>query len=125
MKLSLSISCAAILMLSVASNADTRTDAINYIISTSDRICHEIPIDGHTKTVSINAEAKAETSALVKQLADMGVKVAVDTVNVDYSNVLQKDLAGAIADENECKEKWANRLIDIFFPPMSDAQKKS
>jgi hypothetical protein len=109
----------------------TETDykaALQLITETADKICKDIPLEGHGQGVELSGQAKAELSKLVKSLADIGIQGAGKYTEEAYRGVIQKDLTQALKMSTDCKLTVWNDLKRILLaiperPPPPDPKK--
>lgn len=70
--------------------------------------------------MELSASGRAELARLVRYLVDIGVGGAARYQDVEYSGLLQRDLAVALRDANECRlrvyEGLKDRLLDQAIP---------
>lgn len=100
----------------VTAQANTDIDALGKIGEFANRICTAPALQGSSVSYELNADAKIETSDLVKILSDLGIEGAAKYQSNEYSNVLQSELAQTISDSNNCRRDVLMSLKDHFFP---------
>ncbi len=111
-----------------AQTLQQQTAALKVIRDTAADICQVAPIEQSNQTVDLSGNAKAKLSGAISKVVDIGISGAAK-YNVGRSKgVLQKDLASAIKDGNDCKRDVFNRLAPIMVPslaPGSAAQSRT
>lgn len=88
-------------------------EALKLITDTADKICKDIPLEGHGQNVELSGQAKAELSKLVKNLADIGIQGAGKYEQSQYQGLIQKDLTEALKTSTNCKLTIWNDLKNI------------
>lgn len=115
------------LLAAIAVNTTCRADtfdsaqrALEIISRTAVTLCSQPPLRGETTSVELSAGAKVELARLLRYLVDIGVSGAAKYQRVEYSGLLQRDLATALRDANECRlrvyDGLKDRLLDQAFP---------
>jgi len=89
--------------------------ALEKIIEASKTICTDVPVSGSTTSVQLEGDAQAEFFALLKALADLGIEGAAKYTDVEYSGVLQSELAKQIQNTNECRLSVLNLLSNALL----------
>jgi hypothetical protein len=97
---------------SFAASFEDNQKALNMIADFSDRLCKDIPLQGHGDNLDLSGSAKAELNGIIKKLANLGVDGAIKYQNTDYEGLLQKDLVSALKDSTNCRLQIWNDLKD-------------
>jgi hypothetical protein len=86
------------------------SEVLKEISETADRLCGYVAQSGHSSTLQLSGDVKAELSGLAKKLADLGVSGTGDINSAEYEGVVQQELTGALKDVRECKLKVFDTL---------------
>jgi hypothetical protein len=97
---------------SVAASLEENEKALKMIADFADRLCKEIPLQGHGDNLELTGSAKAELNGIIKKLANLGLDGAIKYQNTEYEGLLQKDLVSALKDETKCRLQVWNDLKD-------------
>jgi hypothetical protein len=95
---------------------ETAQKALGLISDTASKLCQDIPLDSSSKIVDLSGKAKADVSWLLKGLVDFGIDGAGQYRQEESRNVLQKDLASALATSTDCKLQVLRILQDRLLP---------
>lgn len=90
--------------------------ALKLIVDASGQICQRAPIDEKNNQVTLSAHADANVTGLLKKLLDVGVGAAASSTTGSSSGVLQKDLAVAIKNGNDCSTSVLATLVPVMLP---------
>ncbi|MGI4880852.1 MAG: hypothetical protein ACRYG4_25590 [Janthinobacterium lividum] len=93
--------------------------ALKVIRDTAADICQVAPIEQSSQNVDLSGNAKAKLSGAISKVVDIGISGAAKYNTGRSKGVLQKDLAAAIRDGNDCKRDVFNRLTPIMVPAPS------
>lgn len=118
----------AILMASVQVFAQPDIDrsarALDVIRSFADKFCTDVPSFGNRRQLDLSVDAKAELNGVLRKLVEIGVGTDNKFKSESYQGLLQKDLAVALRDRSNCKDKVWNDLKDRLLPhPIPNAGK--
>ena len=115
---------------SFATSLEDNEKALNMIADFADRLCKDIPLQGHGENLELSGSAKAELNGIIKKLANLGIDGAIKYQNTDYEGLLQKDLVNALKDSTNCRLQIWSDLKDKFIssnippaPPAIDPSK--
>ena len=97
---------------SFAASLEENEKALNMIADFADRLCKDIPLQGHGENVELSGSAKAELNGIIKKLANLGLDGAIKYQNTKYEGLLQKDLVSALKDGTDCRLQVWNDLKD-------------
>jgi len=87
-----------------ASAADTRVpEALKMITDTAAEICESVPLEQTASGITLSADAQAKLGGLVGRIANLGLSGAGQYHSERSTGVLQKDLATALHNTNNCK----------------------
>lgn len=76
---------------------------LRVIRDTAADICTAVPIEGSQSSLQLTGVARLKLAGGIAKVADLGLKGAAKYNSESYSNVLQKDLATAIKNGNDCR----------------------
>jgi hypothetical protein len=88
---------------SYAASLEETEKALNMIADFADRLCKDIPLQGHGDNLELTGSAKAELNGIIKKLANLGLDGAIKYQNTEYEGLLQKDLVSALKDSTNCR----------------------
>jgi hypothetical protein len=89
-----------------ASAADTRvSEALKMITDTAAEICESVPLEQTASGNTLSADAQAKLGGLVGRIANLGLSGTEQYHSERSTGVLQKDLAVALQNTNNCKLK--------------------
>lgn len=91
---------------------EARAADIQAITETATSICGTASLQAGGQTPTLSADASAKLNRLIAAL-DVG---ASKYSEASTQGVLQQDLAGAIANVNDCKAVVSKQLLDVMFP---------
>ncbi|HWS62667.1 MAG TPA: hypothetical protein VN325_07920 [Steroidobacteraceae bacterium] len=92
-------------------------DRLELIGNFADKYCKEVPLDVRNRGVELSAQGKADLAELLKKLADVGVNAAAKYIDAQSFNVLQKDLAGTISRNLDCRNSlWQDLGKQLPLP---------
>lgn len=98
--------------------------ALETIRTFSDKFCTEIPSAGNRRQYDLSVDAKAELSGFLRKLVEIGVGIDNNFKSESYQGLLQKDLAIALRDRSNCKEKlWVDLRDRLLPPPTTNTNK--
>src|SRR5437016_4979253 len=80
-------------------------EVLKAIADFADRICKDIPLTGKEESLELSAKGKADLSALLKKIADLGIQGGAKYQRAEYQGLLSKDLAVALKNSTDCKLK--------------------
>lgn len=90
-----------------AQTVDPKAAAKNEIDATASNICTTIPLDGKSQSGGLSASAEVNLNGmlgkLLSKLGDLKLKGSAEYSKQSFRNVLQKDLAQAIAASDNCR----------------------
>jgi hypothetical protein len=89
---------------------DAQRQKLALIADTADRICGKISVDGENSSNEIQGNVHAELKGLATKLANAGISGNGKIAESKYTNIVQAELAGAIRNSSECKERIFNGL---------------
>jgi len=85
-------------------------------------MCISVPTEQTSSGVELTGDAKAQVDGLLKKLADLGVTLTAQYQSNRSRGVLQKDLASAIENSNNCRLTLALALSQrLLVPPTVGA----
>jgi hypothetical protein len=97
-------------------NDDKVATALAAIADFADRMCSD-PALASKSGFDVRGKIEAELKGLTKKLADVGLDGTVDIAQMqERVAVLQKDLAGALKNRDECRYRYMQELKPIYFP---------
>jgi hypothetical protein len=91
-------------------------DTIRIITHAANEVCSKVETIGSTSDYELSGEAKATVNIVLKRLADVGVRGSGTIRGSEYENVLQKDLAGVLKSNMDCKREVFNTLAATLLP---------
>lgn len=97
---------------SLAATLEENEKALNMIADFADRLCKDIPLQGHGDNLELTGSAKAELNGIIKKLANLGLDGAIKYQHTEYEGLLQKDLVSALKDSTNCRLQIWNDLKD-------------
>lgn len=87
-----------------ANAADTRVpEALKMITDTAAEICKSVPLEQTASGTTLSADAQAKLGGLVGRIANLGLSGNAQYHSERSTGVLQKDLAAALQNTNNCK----------------------
>jgi hypothetical protein len=87
-----------------ASAADTRvSEALKMITDTAAEICESVPLEQTASGNTLSADAQAKLGGLVGRIMNLGLSGTEQYHSERSTGVLQKDLAAALQNSNNCK----------------------
>jgi hypothetical protein len=87
-----------------ASAADNRvSDALKMITDTAAEICESVPLEQTASGNTLSADAQAKLGGLVGRIVGLGLSGTAQYHSERSTGVLQKDLASALQNSNNCK----------------------
>ncbi len=89
--------------------------ALAEITKAADDFCQSVPIEQTSSGSELNAQGKAQLRGLASKIADLGVAGSTQNSTNQSRGVLQKDLATAINDHNNCKINVLKILSPAFL----------
>lgn len=89
--------------------------ALAAITKAADDFCQAVPIEQTSSGSELNAQGKAQLRGLASKIADLGVTGSAQASANQSTGVLQKDLAAAINDHNNCKINVLKILSPAFL----------
>src|SRR5437870_1314739 len=107
--------CVVLLCMAGLANADgleVQQKALAVMLEFADRLCTTIPLTGGANTLELSGTAKAELSALLKKIANLGIEGAAKYQTLDWQGVLQQDLAEQLNNSRHCKVEVFRALND-------------
>lgn len=114
--------CALFYAQSSISGSLEETEKSLYLIADfADRMCKDIPLQGHSEHLDLTGEAKAELRGLLKKLADFDIGGELKYQVEEYEGLLQKDLVSALRLSTECKIQIWNDLESKLVPASISA----
>jgi hypothetical protein len=106
-----------------ADSLEAQQKGLNVILDFADRLCTTIPLTGGANNLELSGQAKAELSALLKKIANLGLEGAAKYQTSEWQGVLQQDLAGQLNSSRNCKvevfKDLKDRLLASVPPPPS------
>lgn len=84
------------------------------------KLCESVPLNQVNSDLTWTASGKAELSGILKTLTNAGIDGAAKFERGESFGVLQKDLAGAIKDGNDCRSKIGDKLIDRLLSELNE-----
>jgi hypothetical protein len=103
--------------LMICTSASAQTSSLDELSAFAERICRDVPLETHTTKTELSGEAKAELSNFLKRLADIGGEVKGSRIDTTTTGVLQDQLAGIIANSNNCRQAVVHDFKDIVLKP--------
>lgn len=108
-----------------AQTIDSRTAAKNEIEATASNVCTTIPLDGRNQSGGLSASAEVNLNGmlgkLLSKLGDLRIKGGAEYSNQNFRNVLQKDLAQAIAASDNCRLAVLTVLKGKLLPDSANS----
>jgi hypothetical protein len=95
-----------------ADGLEAQQKALDVMLDFADRLCTTIPLTGGANTLELSGKAKAELSALLKKIANLGIEGGAKYQTSDWQGVLQQDLAGQLNNSRNCKVEVFKALKD-------------
>jgi hypothetical protein len=95
-----------------AHSQDTQGEALKEITETANEICQSPPMEQSSSTIAVQGDLNAKVSKLVSKLLKLGISGAVQYKSNQSRGVLQKDLAEAIKNGNNCRLQVLDALKD-------------
>ena len=95
-------------------NLQKQQATLNMISEFAIKFCQTSPIT--SSRMELNAEGKIQLSKFLKKLFGTDIEAAGDVKVSEATGVLQRDLAGVIANSNECRIelwRWLRKLVEV------------
>lgn len=86
------------------------------IADMGDRWCRNVPLYSESSTGLLSGQAKAELENVFARLLALGVDGAGRYGSDSTKGVLQKDLASALKEELQCRDKIWKDIFGVIFP---------
>jgi hypothetical protein len=99
--------------------------ALTIIADFANRLCKDIPLQGHGNNLELTGSAKAELNGIINKLASFGLDGAIKYQNTEYEGLLQKDLVSALQDEKKCRLQVWNDLKDKLISTNASTMPQS
>jgi hypothetical protein len=115
-------SCLVLLCIGGLANAgslEAQQKGLDVILEFADRLCTTIPLTGGANTLELSGKAKAELSALLKKIANLGIEGAAKYQTLDWQGVLQHELAEQLNNSRHCKVEVFRALKDKLLASVS------
>lgn len=93
---------------------EQKMQSLDYISRFSQSMCTQVPINGRSNSVQLNAEAKAEFNNLIKYFINLGVGVSAQASYSEYYGIMQKDLLSALKYNDACRKNYYESLVKLF-----------
>jgi len=104
-----------------SSNLEEQRKALDIIADFADRLCKTVELEGRTNSLELSGKAKAELNSLIRKIVDLGIEGAAKYETSEWEGLLQKDLAGILKDNINCRiEVWKDlkdKLITSYLEP--------
>jgi hypothetical protein len=110
--------------LSYAAYFAKEKEALELIKKAADDICGTESIDGKSEVIELSGTSKANLSALIRKLIDLGFEGAIKYEKQEYQGVLQSEVARIVKSRQNCKHDIFKELKDVFFK-KNVAEKKA
>lgn len=91
--------------------------ALALISKFANEICAPVSDKSTSKSLEYSGEAKIKLDALFSKIADLGIGGSVRMADLTTQGILQKDLAQAYQNSNECRLHIFDSLRDRLLPP--------
>jgi hypothetical protein len=91
--------------------------ALDALAAFADHICRDAPLDSRSSKTELSAQGKAEVNGFLKYLTNLGVDVNASRTNTGTSGILQDQLAGSIANSNDCRKSVVHDFRELVFSP--------
>jgi hypothetical protein len=95
---------------------NVQKQALDIISDFADRICTRIPLEQRTQSIELSGEAKAELKGVLRKIANLGVAGTAEYQSGESQGILQKDLAEAIRNSDNCRVSVLHELRDRILP---------
>jgi len=86
-------------------------EILDTIANFAERICKDIPLEGHSTNIELKGSTQAELKGLLNKLASLGLKGSGKYEEAQFQGLLQKDLLGALQTSTDCKVKLVPSLM--------------
>ncbi|MGF6806068.1 hypothetical protein OKW30_001194 [Paraburkholderia sp. Clong3] len=100
----------------VPQTAAQQAAALKLIVDAAGQICQQAPLEEKNNQVTLSANADAKVTGLLKKVLGVDAGVAASSTKGGSSGVLQKDLATAIKNGNDCKASVLTTLVPVMLP---------
>lgn len=90
------------------------TKAAELINNMSETICGKMLYDSNTKQATLSGEATAKINSLLKNIADIGGTVKVNTTTTGYYGVNQSDLPETLKSSQACRTHIFDSLSGLL-----------
>jgi hypothetical protein len=108
------------------SSSQPQPDRLAEVTDFADRICRDAPLDSRSSKKELSAKGKAEVGGFLKYLSDLGFEIGGGRTSTESYGVLQDQLAGSIANGNDCRKSVVHDLLPIVFQrPAVSSQRNS
>jgi hypothetical protein len=101
-----------------SSYAQSSEKAVALIIDAAHQLCTTPPMQQNDQSLKWSAGASAKLSGVIRKLADLGIEGAFEYKSEKSQGVLQKDLATAIKDGNDCGLSVLTVLSQRLIPQV-------
>ena len=113
--LAVAMGVSSISPLAYGQDSAQKEKALAEITKAADDFCQSVPIEQTSSGSELNAQGKAQLRGLASKIADLGVAGSAQNSTTQSRGVLQKDLATAINDRNNCKINVLKILSPAFL----------
>jgi hypothetical protein len=96
-------------------------EALDLIRSTAEDMCEKVPTEQKSSGSDLSGQGKAQLGGLAGKIADLGVSGSGQKWTNESAGILQKDLAAAINNRNDCKIKVLEILSKALLPENTTA----
>lgn len=99
-------------------------EALTMSLNTAERLC-ALPVEGEANSIDVSGGAKVEIDKLSRLFANMGIEGAAKYKSSKWKGPLQKDVAGIVNKQIECKEKVFDKLCKAFGLLREESSEKA
>lgn len=108
----------------VQASATDKEILLDTIANFAERICKDIPLEGHSTNIELKGSTQAELKGLLKQLASLGLKGSGKYEDAQFQGLLQKDLLAALQTSTDCKVKLVPSLMATLLSATALGKEK-
>ena len=95
------------------------SQALDLIDGFSAKMCKDVPLYTENSTTRLTARGKAELAGILKKLSNLGADISANIQHRSSIGLVQKQLANALHNEDDCKLNIFDSLKSIVFPKPS------
>jgi len=96
--------------------SDPNLKVLKIIRETANGICIAVPTSGSDSSLDLSGKAKEQLQGGMSKVLGLGIAGTAKYHSAEYAGVLQRELATAIKNSNDCKIAVLNTLMDRLLP---------